>query len=150
MVELSHPGPHTGPNQGANQPETMPNQPLRILCTSTYVKGQEFIWQCAEMGVKPTLLTVEKLRDADWPRDALEDIATMPQDLSIAQILSGAHACPSQADRVTRGATDIRIRAVVLSHPRIGSGSFKTPLSNLMSDGGCDAPDRIPCDHGLA
>ncbi|MGB6194555.1 MAG: ATPase, partial [Terracidiphilus sp.] len=88
MVELSHPGPHTGPNQGANQPETMPNEPLRILCISTYVKGQEFMRQCAEMGVKPTLLTVEKLLDADWPRDALEEIATMPPDLSIAQILN--------------------------------------------------------------
>ena len=32
--------------------------------------------QCAEMGVKPTLLTVEKLRDAPWPRDVLEDVAT--------------------------------------------------------------------------
>jgi hypothetical protein len=30
------------------------------------------------MGVKPTLLTVDKLRDADWPREALEEVATMP------------------------------------------------------------------------
>lgn len=66
----------------------MPNEPERILCISSYVKGQHFMRQCAEMGVRPTLLTVEKLHDADWPRDILEDIATMPQDLSIAQILN--------------------------------------------------------------
>jgi biotin carboxylase len=61
----------------------------RILCISTYEKGQDFIRQCAELGVKPTLLTVEKLRDADWPREALEDIALMPSaDLSREQILN--------------------------------------------------------------
>lgn len=60
----------------------------RILCISTYEKGQEFIRQCAEMGVKPTLLTVEKLRDADWPREALEDVALMPSEMSREQILN--------------------------------------------------------------
>ncbi len=66
----------------------MPNEPQRILCISTYAKGQDFMRQCAEMGVKPTLLTVEKLRDAEWPYEALEDIATMPQDLGSAQVLN--------------------------------------------------------------
>ena len=44
--------------------------------------------QCAEMGVKPTLLTLEKLRDADWPREALEDIVMMPEGLTREQILN--------------------------------------------------------------
>ena len=39
----------------------------RILCISTYEKGQDFLRQCAEMGARPTLLTVEKHRDGDWP-----------------------------------------------------------------------------------
>jgi biotin carboxylase len=60
----------------------------RFLCISSYEKGQDFLRQCAELGVKPTLLTVEKLRDADWPREALEDIATMPADLTREQILN--------------------------------------------------------------
>jgi biotin carboxylase len=60
----------------------------RILCISTYEKGQEFLRQCAEMGVKPTLLTVEKLRNADWPRDVLEELATMPENLTREQILN--------------------------------------------------------------
>ncbi len=66
----------------------MANESQRILCISTYVKGQDFMRQCAEMDVKPTLLTVEKLRDADWPSEALEDVATMPEDLGIPQILN--------------------------------------------------------------
>ncbi len=54
----------------------------RFLCISSYEKGQDFMRQCAEMGVKPTLLTVEKLRDAPWPRDVLEDVALMPDNFS--------------------------------------------------------------------
>ena len=60
----------------------------RILCIASYEKGQDFMRQCAELGVKPTLLTVDKLRDADWPRDAVEEVATMPPDLSIEQVLN--------------------------------------------------------------
>ena len=52
----------------------------RILCISSYEKGQDFMRQCAEMGVKPTLLTVEKLRDAPWPREVLEDVALLPNE----------------------------------------------------------------------
>jgi biotin carboxylase len=60
----------------------------RILCIASYEKGQDFMRQCAELGVKPTLLTVDKLIDADWPREALEAIVTMPPDLTIEQILN--------------------------------------------------------------
>jgi biotin carboxylase len=60
----------------------------RILCLSTYEKGQDFIRQCAEMGVRPTLLTVEKLRNADWPRDVLEELVLMPENLTREQILN--------------------------------------------------------------
>lgn len=60
----------------------------RVLCISSYEKGQEFLRQCAEMGVKPTLLTVEKLRWADWPHEVLEDLVTMPDGLSTEQILN--------------------------------------------------------------
>ncbi len=60
----------------------------RILCISSYEKGQDFLRQCADMGVRPTLLTVEKLRDGDWPWDCLENIVCMPEDLTREQILN--------------------------------------------------------------
>ena len=68
----------------------MAETPERILCISTYEKGQDFMRQCAEMGVRPTLLTVDKLGNADWPREVLEDLATMPGSLSREQILHTA------------------------------------------------------------
>lgn len=58
----------------------------RFLCIASYEKGQDFMRQCAREGVKPTLLTVDKLRDADWPRECLEDLTTMPTGLTLEQI----------------------------------------------------------------
>ena len=39
----------------------------RFLCIASYEKGHDFLRQCAEMGVKPTLLTLDKLRDSPGP-----------------------------------------------------------------------------------
>lgn len=58
------------------------NRPLTILCVSSYEKGQEFMRTCKALGCRVFLLTVEKLRDADWPRDILEEVFLMPEDLS--------------------------------------------------------------------
>ena len=60
----------------------------RILCISSYEKGQDFMRACSEVGVRPTLLTVDKLRHANWPREALEDLATMAENLTCAQIIN--------------------------------------------------------------
>jgi biotin carboxylase len=54
----------------------------RFLCIASYEKGQDFMRQCAKMGVKPTLLTVDKLRGAPWPRDVLEDVATVADNIT--------------------------------------------------------------------
>ena len=58
----------------------------RLLCISTYEKGQDFLRQCADMGVKTTLLTLEKHHDGDWPREALEGLVTMPEGLTKEQV----------------------------------------------------------------
>ncbi len=60
----------------------------RFLCIASYEKGQDFLRQCAEMGVRPTLLTLDKHREADWPREALEEVATMPSGLSRGQVMN--------------------------------------------------------------
>ncbi len=59
----------------------------RILCISTYEKGQDFLRQCADMGVRPTLLTLEKHKNGDWPREVLEELVTMPEGLSREQMI---------------------------------------------------------------
>ena len=63
---------HTNSNQ---------KQPL-IFCLSTYVKGQAFLRECARLGCRVELLTLDKHRDADWPRDILNEIHFMPEDMA--------------------------------------------------------------------
>ncbi len=58
------------------------NRPLTILCVSSYEKGQEFLRTCKAMGCRVLLLTVEKLRDAAWPRESLDDLFLMPAEIA--------------------------------------------------------------------
>lgn len=62
------------------------SQHPRILCISSYEKGQAFLQECAALGCRVVLLTVEKLRHADWPRPILEDLVTMPEGLTLEQV----------------------------------------------------------------
>jgi biotin carboxylase len=57
-----------------------------VLCITSYEKGQAFMRQAAAMGCRVVLLTVEKLRNADWPFDILDEFHTMPEGLTRAQI----------------------------------------------------------------
>src|SRR6202140_2905646 len=66
----------------------MPDRkPLTILCVTSYEKGQEFIRTCKAMGCRVLLLTVEKLKDGDWPRECLDGTFTMPEDLPLQGLI---------------------------------------------------------------
>ncbi len=67
----------------------MPEErPLTILCVSSYEKGQEFLRTCKEMGCRVYLLTVEKLRDGEWPREAIDEMFFMPEELPLPALLN--------------------------------------------------------------
>jgi biotin carboxylase len=63
-----------------------PSEQPRIFCISTYEKGQAFLQECAALGCRVVLLTVDKLRNADWPKSILEDFHTMPEGLTLEQV----------------------------------------------------------------
>jgi len=62
-------------------------RPITILCVSSYEKGQEFLRTCKRLGCTVLLLTLEKLRNADWPRDAIDEFFFMPEELSLADLI---------------------------------------------------------------
>ena len=62
-------------------------RPLTILCVSSYEKGQEFIRTCNAIGCHVLLLTIEKLRHADWPFECLDDVFTMPEGLPLQGLI---------------------------------------------------------------
>src|SRR3979411_3534897 len=57
-------------------------RPLTILCVSPSEKGEEFLRTCKALGCRVLLLTVEKLRDGDWPRESIDDFFLMPEDIA--------------------------------------------------------------------
>jgi len=62
-------------------------RPITILCVSSYEKGQEFLRTCKSLGCTVFLLTTEKLRNADWPRDVIDEMFFMPEELPLADLI---------------------------------------------------------------
>jgi biotin carboxylase len=62
-------------------------RPPTILCVSSYEKGQEFLRTCKTMGCRVLLLTLEKLRDGDWPRESIDEIFFMPEELPLEALI---------------------------------------------------------------
>ena len=53
-------------------------RPITFLCIASYFKGEKFIRECKRLGCRVILLTKEKLLNANWPRDAIDGVHTMP------------------------------------------------------------------------
>ena len=54
--------------------------PLSILCIASFHKGQAFLREAKRQGARVYLVTSESLRDADWPRESLDDIFFVHDD----------------------------------------------------------------------
>lgn len=60
---------------------------ITVLCVSSYEKGQEFLRTCKNLGCTVYLLTTEKLRNADWPRDIIDEMFFMPEELPVTDLI---------------------------------------------------------------
>jgi biotin carboxylase len=82
------------------------------------------------MGVKPTLVTVEKLRDGAWPREILEDLHLIPNDYALIDLIKTVcWMCRGrQFDRVIAlDEFDLDAAAKIREHTRIpGMGVTST------------------------
>ena len=75
--------------------------PLTLFCIATYRKGDEFLRECRRQGCRVLLLTEEKLRDADWPRDAIDAFYYLHRDMPLDDIRKGlAHV--ARTERIDR------------------------------------------------
>lgn len=75
--------------------------PLTLLCIATYRKGDEFLRECDRQGCRVLLLTEEKLRHADWPREAIDDFYYIRRDMAADDIRKGA-AHVARTERLDR------------------------------------------------
>ena len=110
----------------------MPETTLRpsIFCISTYEKGQDFMRRAASLGAEVRLLTVEPLRDADWPHEALTEFLTMPEGLTPEQVLHTVMYL-SRTRRIDRIVAldefDLAVAALIREHMRLpGMGESAT------------------------
>jgi biotin carboxylase len=60
--------------------------PLTVLCLASYEKGEEFIRECRRQGCRTILVTLEKLRGADWPYDSIDESFYMPESFGLAEL----------------------------------------------------------------
>ncbi len=130
-------------------------RPLTFLCITTYEKGQEFMRECKRHGCRVLLLTAEKLRDADWPRESLDDTFYLPGEIPLADIVSAVtHLARNQKiDRIVAlDEYDMETAATLREHLRVpGMGLttmryFRDKLAMRMKalDRGVRVPDFVP------
>ena len=108
-----------------------PSQPGEtILCISSYEKGQAFLREAARLGCWVILLTVESLKDGDWPREALGEFLTMPDGITPEQVLNTvAYLARSRRIRciVALDEFDMETAALLREHMRLpGMGQTTT------------------------
>src|SRR6516225_9606543 len=99
-----------------------PNRPLGILCVSSYEKGHEFLRTAKRLGCVVYLLTTEKLRNASWPHDSIDESFFMPEELPVADLLRAvSYAARSRhIDRVVAlDEFDMEHVAAIREHLRI-------------------------------
>jgi len=135
-------------------------RPLTLLCITTYEKGQEFMRECKRMGCRVILLTAEKLRDADWPRDCLEETFYLPAEIPLGDIVPAVThlARSNKLDRIVAlDEYDMETASTLREHLRVpGMGLttmryFRDKLAMRMRalDGGIRVPDFVPVfNHG--
>jgi biotin carboxylase len=63
------------------------SRPITILCVTSYEKGQEFLRTCKSLGCTVLLLTVEKLRNGDWPRECIDEMFFTPGELPLHELI---------------------------------------------------------------
>ena len=134
----------------------MPDKrPLTFLCITTYEKGQEFMRECKRQGCRVLLLTAEKLRNADWPRESLDDTYYLPDEIPLADIVKAVtHVARNEKlDRIVAlDEFDMETAATLREHLRIpGMGLttmryFRDKLAMRMRalDRNIRVPDFVP------
>jgi biotin carboxylase len=105
-------------------------RPLTILCIASYEKGQAFMREVKRQGCRVFLLTADKLRDADWPRESLDDIFYMPDLYKRQDVIHGVSylARSEIIDRIVPlDDYDLEVAAALREHLRVpGMGDTTT------------------------
>ena len=132
----------------------MTQRPVTILCLSCYLKGQDFLRECKQMGCRVLLITVEKLRDGDWPRDSIDEVFYLPDLFTRDDIIHGVSwiGRTESVDRIVPlDEFDLEMASTLREHLRVpGMGEttvrfFRDKLAMRLEarDRGIPVPDFV-------
>ena len=134
------------------------NRPLTVLCLASYEKGQEFLRECKRQGCRVLLVTAEKLRDADWPRESVDEFFYMPADFALDELTRAVSyvARTREIDRIVPlDDFDVETAAALREHLRVpGMGDttarhFRDKLAMRMKarESGVLVPDFVHANN---
>lgn len=136
----------------------MVKNPFTILCIASYEKGSDFMRQCFAEGCRVILLTSESLKNADWPRENLDEIYYMPdvdKEWNMTDVIN-AVSYLARTENIQRIVAlddfDVEKAASLREHLRVpGMGDttaryFRDKLAMRMraSEVGISVPDFVP------
>ncbi len=100
----------------------MSPQPKTFVCISSEFKGSDFLIALKNQGCRVFLITEEKFKDSDWPRDYLDEVYLMPDLSRHEDVLYGISylARNNNLDRIIAlDDYDVRLAANLREHMRI-------------------------------
>jgi len=106
---------------------------LTILCVATYFKGDAFLKEAKQQGCTVLLLTSDKLANDAWPREAIDEIHSIPRDADEPRITRTVDAVAKRhrIDRITAlDDFDVEMGAMLREHLQV-PGMGRTTASRF-------------------
>ena len=148
-------GPRTAPASTLPRAPVSEPRPVTVLCLASFFKGDAFLRECRRLGCRVLLLTVERLRDAAWPREAIDEVFHMPDLYRREDVVHGVSwlARTERIDRIVPlDEFDLEMASTLREHLRVpGMGEttvrhFRDKLAMRMKarEEGILVPDFVP------
>src|SRR3954447_9960570 len=106
---------------------------MTILCIATYFKGEPFLRECKALGCTVLLLTTDKLIAAEWPRESIDEIHSVPREATDETIRRHVDKI-ARRHRIDRIAAlddfDVEMAAMLREHLRV-PGMGRTTASRF-------------------
>jgi biotin carboxylase len=126
-----------------------------VLAVASYFKGQEFLREAKRLGARVLLLTREKLKDAEWPMESVDERFLMPELRNREHVISAvSYLARSEAiDRIVPlDEFDLEMASTLREHLRVpGMGEttvryFRDKLAMRMQarEKGILVPEFVP------
>jgi biotin carboxylase len=125
-----------------------------LLCLASYFKGVDFIRECKARGAGVVLVVREKVRDEEWPFDCIDELVTVPNQVTSETFVEAVSAIVRKRrihGIVALEEFDVMHAAVVREHLRLrGMGTttarlFRDKLAMRVKaqEAGISVPDFV-------